>query len=500
MKNFFKTVAIVTVFSACEKFLGFMYRIFLSRTIGAEGIGLYQVALSLFALLFTFSCSGTPITVSRLMTKYRAQGEPKRASKVVCAGLSYTLLIVVPLCAVIFLFKGYLGFLFADERCVNIFLVLLPGLVFTSVYSVLRGVFWGNKDFLPYSVIELLEEICMIIVGILLISGAKDVYSGALGAGIAVLVSYVFSFLLATATFFFRKNKIVNPKGEFKPLISSATPVTAMRTANSLITSLVSIILPMRLIEYGYSSSQAMSAYGAAIGQTFPILSIPTMLIGSFILVLTPALSENYYKGRHKELKVDLEKSLKFTIFISSLFVPLFLVFGNEAGIIIFDNHESGKYLSISSVLTVFMGISSITTSILNSMGMEQKTLKYFIISALLMLASVIILPKFIGIYSLLAGFAFVYGITSFCNLVLIKKTCVYKPIYLRFLCLSFAFIIPTSVFAFMLKKLLLPFLGSVFTLFAVGVISVLFNCFLYFGFGLISVDYVKGKLHKKRL
>lgn len=500
MKNFFKTVAIVTVFSACEKFLGFMYRIFLSRTIGAEGIGLYQVALSLFALLFTFSCSGTPITVSRLMTKYRAQGEPKRASKVVCAGLSYTLLIVVPLCAVIFLFKGYLGFLFADERCVNIFLVLLPGLVFTSVYSVLRGVFWGNKDFLPYSVIELLEEICMIIVGILLISGAKDVYGGALGAGIAVLVSYVFSFLLATATFFFRKNKIVNPKGEFKPLISSATPVTAMRTANSLITSLVSIILPMRLMEYGYSSSQAMSAYGAAIGQTFPILSIPTMLIGSFILVLTPALSENYYKGRHKELKVDLEKSLKFTIFISSLFVPLFLVFGNEAGIIIFDNHESGKYLSFSSVLTVFMGISSITTSILNSMGMEQKTLKYFIISALLMLVSVIILPKFIGIYSLLAGFAFVYGITSFCNLVLIKKTCVYKPIYLRFLCLSFSFIIPTSAFAFMLKKLLLPFLGSVFTLFAVGAVSVLFNCFLYFGFGLISVDYVKGKLRKKRL
>ena len=133
MRNFFMTVAIVTVFSACEKFLGFAYRIFLSRTIGAEGIGLYQVALSLFALLFTFACSGTPITVSRLITKYRAQGKVDRVNKVITAGLSYTLLIVVPLCLIFFLLGDNLGFLFADDRALPIFLILLPGLIFTSI-------------------------------------------------------------------------------------------------------------------------------------------------------------------------------------------------------------------------------------------------------------------------------------------------------------------------------------------------------------------------------
>ena len=81
LRTFFKTVAIVTVFSLSEKFLGFLYRIFLSRTIGAEGIGLYQVALSVFALLLTISCSGTPITVSRLMTKYKAQNQENRVDR-----------------------------------------------------------------------------------------------------------------------------------------------------------------------------------------------------------------------------------------------------------------------------------------------------------------------------------------------------------------------------------------------------------------------------------
>ena len=134
MRKFFKTVAIVTVFSICEKFLGFLYRIYLSRTIGAEGVGLYQVALSVFALLLTICASGTPITVSRLMTKYRAEGKTLKAEKVISAGLSFTLLLVLPVCAVFFLFTDYFSLnpsMFALHIAWNI-LCLSPLLSFSS--------------------------------------------------------------------------------------------------------------------------------------------------------------------------------------------------------------------------------------------------------------------------------------------------------------------------------------------------------------------------------
>ena len=254
MRKFFKTVAIVTIFSISEKFLGFLYRIFLSRQIGAEGIGLYQISLSVFALLLTISSSGTPITVSRLMTKYRAENNKEKISEIVTAGLLYTIMLSLPICLFFFVFNGSLNFIFADERCINIFLIVLPGLVFTSVYSVLRGVFWGSKDFLPYSMIELLEEICMIVVGIILISNATDAYTGAYRAGVAVLISYIFSFTLASAVFIIRKNKLKNPKSQFRPLLSSAVPIATMQTANSLTMSLVSIILPLRLVASGLTN------------------------------------------------------------------------------------------------------------------------------------------------------------------------------------------------------------------------------------------------------
>ena len=59
-ENIYRTAAYVTVFSVAEKFFGFLYRIILSRTLGSEGMGLYQLALSVFAVLVTATSSGIP--------------------------------------------------------------------------------------------------------------------------------------------------------------------------------------------------------------------------------------------------------------------------------------------------------------------------------------------------------------------------------------------------------------------------------------------------------
>ena len=495
MKGFFRTVAVVTVFSISEKLLGFLYRIFMSRTIGAEGIGMYQVALSVFGLLFTVCASGTPITVSRLMTKYKAENKPLKVERVISAGLFSTLIFAVPIVLMFFIFNNSLSFLFADERCKNIFLVILPGLIVTSVYSVLRGVFWGNKDFLPYSVIELLEELCMIIFGIFLISFSNSVYQGAYRAGVAVLISYIFSFTLATIVFFIRKNKLRNPFPELKGLLSSSMPITAMRSANSLAVSLVSIILPMRLIASGMPEQLAITSFGAAVGQAIPLLFIPTTLIGSFTLVLVPEISENFYKKNNLALKNDIEKSLKISIFVSCGFIPVFTVLGNEIGLIVFDSVECGKYLTISSFLMLFMSLSNISTSILNSIGLEKQTLIFYIISGVFMLLSIWFLPQFIGVYALLVGFTFVYGLSTILNLILLNKKCPIKPKYFNFLISSAAITLPIILFGFLLKNLLLTVLGEFFTLIIVGVLLCFLSVTLYITFNLISFASFRKRL-----
>ncbi len=494
MRKFFKAVAVVTLFSVCEKFLGFLYRIYLSRSIGAEGVGTYQVALSVFGFLFTLIASGTPITLSRLMTKYRAENREEKVAKAITAAITYTLLIAVPVCLICYILGDNLSFLFADKRSLKVFFVLLPGLIFTSVYSVLRGVFWGNKDFLPYSIIELLEEICMIVVGIIVITFMHDKTNGALGAGIAVITSYALSFTLATVVFFLRKNRLANPKSEFKPIICASAPITAMRTVNSLAISLVSVVLPHRLIAAGFTEAQTMSLFGSAAGQAIPLLFIPTTLIGSFTLVLIPEISENYYRNKAHYLKNDVEKAIKFTSVLTCFFIPVFFVCGKQIGIIIFDSADCGEYLTASAFLMLFMGLSNITTSILNSMGCEVQTLLFCVAGGVLMLASIWFLPAYVGIYALLIGFSFVYVITTVLNLFLLRKKCPVKPKVVKYLLSAAAITLPTVLLGAMAEKLLTDYLGIFFTFFVCSCIMCTFYGMLAFGFNLIGFEIVKGK------
>ena len=276
-QNIYRSAALVTVFSTIEKALSFFYRIVLSRIIGAEGLGIYQICLSVFAVFLTMASSGIPVTVSRLMAKSGAEGDVKGKNSAVTAGILGTLIFTVPIAIILFFGRNLLDFLFSDDRCKDIFLLLLPGLILTSVYAVIRGSFWGNKQFLPYSVIELLEDAVMVILGCILVYGIADPVLGAQRATLAVLISYVFSFIVSLGWYFFRGGRLANPKSQLKPLFSSSLPITAMRTSTSVLNSAVAVLLPVLLMSaYNLTNSEAISLYGVAIGMSVPILFIPS--------------------------------------------------------------------------------------------------------------------------------------------------------------------------------------------------------------------------------
>ena len=427
IKKFAKTVIIVTVLSCFERTLGFVYRVFLSRSIGSEGLGLYQIALSVIGLLITISASGIPITVSRLMIKERTANHLGGDNKAVSAGIIAALAVSIPLCLFFFLFKGSLDFIFADERCSVLFLIILPGVVLTSVYAVIRGFFWGNKSFYIYSAIELAEEIMMIVCGIFLISRGQTVFQKAVYASVAVLLSYVFSFIISSASFVAKGGRIINPKEEMRPLISSSMPITFMRTANSLTSSLIAIILPAVLITTGIDKQQAISEFGIISGMALPLLFIPSTLIGSFSLVLSPELSESFYKKNTEKIRSGVEKSLLYSLLISILIVPAFTGTGEYVGEFVYNNHLAGIYVRNSAFIMIPMSITIISTSLLNSMGFERKTLKYFLIGAAMLLACILILPRFIGSYALIVGYLINYCVTAVMNVLLLKKVCCNK-------------------------------------------------------------------------
>ncbi len=420
--NLYKTAAIVTLFSFFEHALGFLYRIILSRTLGPEGLGIYQTALSVFAVFLTVSSSGLPITLSRTIAKHRAHGDEHGVQSATAAAILLTLAVSVPVTLLLFLLRTPFSAIFSDPRCADLFYILLFGLSFTSVYAIIRGSFWGNKRFFAYSLIELIEEIVMIGVGVVLLTffstGVADVNK----AAVAVLISYLCSFTIAALYFWAKGGRLRPPKGQFLPLLRASAPVTAMRTCSSLVGSLVSVLFPMRMMAAGSSSTQAISAYGVVGGMVMPILTIPSSLISSIALVLVPELSECFYRGEREKLTALTKKALDMTLLIAGVLVPFLIACGEGIGILLYSNAESGRLIGQFAFILLPMSVTMIATSMLNSLGCERETLLFFLIGSACMLLAVWVLPPYLGSAALLVGMAADYTLTAVCSLLLLMK------------------------------------------------------------------------------
>ena len=481
-------MALVTIFSCVERALGFIYRIYLSRTLGAEGVGVYQITLSVVGLLMTITASGIPITVSRIMIKHESHKEENLIYKTVSAGILLSLIISLPLVFIILFCPKISTFIFSDPRCYKVLKIILPGVIITSVYAVIRGFFWGKKKFFTYSLIELLEEIVMLVVGIVLVNTMVNIEDGVEKAGYAVLISYIFSFVTATILFFINGGRLSSPLPELKPLIVSASPITFMRTATSLINTLIAIILPARLILHGLSPSLAMAKYGELSGMSIPLIYIPSTLIGSIALVLVPELSNNFYSNNMITMRRNIEEAVKCSVFISCMIIPVFLSMGKEIGIMMYNNKNAGIYVQNSCLIMFPMSITMISTSMLNSLNLERKTLLYYIIGASFLLFSIYFLPKYVGIYSLIIGLMLSYLTTAICNLLLLKKTCKSPPRYKVFILTSVLFLIPSTLLGYLLKNMLLNFLPIYLTIILASIITVLFNYTFYRVFDLFDI------------
>ncbi len=497
--NIYKSAAQVTVFSTIEKTLSFVYRIILSRAIGAEGVGIYQICLSVFAVFLTTASSGIPVTVSRMIAKQSATGSAEEKHAVVSAGVLCTLAFTVPAAVIIFFGRNLLSFLFPDSSSLDIFVLLLPGLILTSVYAVMRGTFWGNKQFLPYSIIELAEDGVMVVLGSILIFFASTPTEGAYFATIAVLVSYIFSFLVSVGWYLHKGGKFVNPKKYVRPLLGSAMPITAMRTSTSLLNSVVATFLPALLISAcNLSNSEALAVYGAVSGMSLPVLFIPCSLIGSISVVVAPEMSENFYSGRREKLRSDIEKTLRSSVFIAAALIPVLFTLGGDIGVLLYDNAFSGTIITRFSFMLLPLCLSMITTTVLNSMNCEVKTLIYFFIGALAMLACIFALTPVMGINSYMTGLTASYVITSALNIRLLKKMCPGAR-WLKYALLSAAASAAACLFGKFFSALTSSVMPPAANIFVCGIAVLAFTAAAFFALGLMPAETMKRLLSRLR-
>ena len=144
--NVYRTVFSITLFSAIDQIGGFVYTIILSRAIGAQGLGWYQVALNLVNLVVAISASGLPFVLGRRVAEFDAVGDKKSQHSALTAGLVIATVLSVFVCIVFLTNKNMLAKLASSSHVATMCLFLLPASLSNAVYACFRGALWGKKE------------------------------------------------------------------------------------------------------------------------------------------------------------------------------------------------------------------------------------------------------------------------------------------------------------------------------------------------------------------
>lgn len=423
MRTFTKSVLVITAFAVLTRLIGFVFRIFLSRLLGAEMLGVYQMAMSIFMILLTIISSGLPLVISREAAKHKPHSPQLRS--LTMAGLFIGITTSLLLCSTVLLCQKLFGLIFTDQRCLGILFALLPALVASSIYSVLRAIWWGEKKFFLLGITELIEQIARIAIFVPLLGVAfyfADMAHLAAWSftGACIISALVVIIIFLRCNHWERHSK--QPQNFIKPLIKASTPITGVRLFSSLTIPVITILLPLRLVAAGWENATAIAHLGIISGMTLPLLTVPSTVISSLATALVPELSNMINTQQWNAVRRQIRTVLSFTIFISFCFIPIYIALGVPIGTFLYNDTSSGIYLARSAWVMLPMSLSQITNTMLNSMNKENLTIRNYAIGTVILLIIIWFMPGVIGADAVLLGMGLSMTVSTILNLFAIRK------------------------------------------------------------------------------
>ena len=366
-RAFMSGVLTLTVSTVIVKIIGLAYKIPLLSVLGTDGMGYFNTAYEIFALLCGVSTSGMPIAVSMLVSSAYESGNSARARGIFKTSSALLLTKGVLFSASLALLARPIARSVGNSEAYLALLAISPALLFTCISGAIRGYFQGRRMMLPTAVSQLTEALGKLIIGVTFaIFAIRMGFGVASAAAFAVLGVSVGS--LMSAVYLVIKKRIdrealPTPKERsqktgkyFFELLRISLPITACSALTGSTRIIDMALIMRRLQDIGVTSAASNRIYGAYTTLALPIFGLVPAFVPPITESLIPRLSAAVETNNKLEERYAVSGAARLTVFLAmpaSMGLALYsrdiiaLLFGREA-----------EALEIASPLLSMLGAS----------------------------------------------------------------------------------------------------------------------------------------------
>lgn len=380
------------------KVIGLAYKLYLTNKqgFGDSGNAIYSAGFQIYALLLTFSSTGVPNAIAKLVSERVAVGDNRGAHRIF--KISFFTFALFGLLGTVILFsnaKMIANKMLEIPEAEYSLIALSPSIFFVSITSVIRGYFNGRQSLSATAKSQTIEQIFKTICTIGLVEivskvSLKNTMLMAASANLATTIATLLSFIYIYMFYKAQKGIIAQEiqesvnyiptrvRNTLKKILKESIPISLSALISSFNKN-IDLLTVVKILKRFMSEEQAKIQYGILSGKIDTLCVLPLSLNVPFVTAMVPSIAKSIAKNDKEKVQEKIKKFLIITLIISIPAVSGLIIFAEPILKILFPNASQGAtLLRINSISIFFSLFAQTINGILQGIGKNNVPLISF--------------------------------------------------------------------------------------------------------------------------
>lgn len=375
---------------------GMSFQVYLSGRIGAAGVGLLQLLLSVKMLSFTIGSAGA--RTGALYLSAEALGRQSSLRPALRGCVCHCLCFSLPTAAGLWLLapriaEGWIGDA-AGEPALRVFALSLPAV---CLGGVMTGLYTAAGRLRTLVAVEFLEQGIAMAAAFFLLSrwaGAdpgRCCLSVALGSSLAAAASLGALYLL-------RRDRFSRGRKDSPPwrrVVRIALPVGLADDLRAGLNTLENLLIPRRLALYG-GTVNAMADYGVLHGMVFPLLMFPAAILASLADLLVAEFSRCANHPGRVRVRYLARRGLRAAWLFGLASGGMLFAAARPLGELLYHSAAAGACLRLYAPLVPILYLDIVVDAMCKGLGQQSANARYNLLTNILDVVLLwLLLPRF---------------------------------------------------------------------------------------------------------
>ncbi len=413
VKQLLINLFLMTGASLTMRGVSLLFNVWLTGRLGAEGVGLFSLIMSVYGFAVTFSTSAVSLASSRMTAEALGHGSKREVRGAMIRCIAYALAFGGAGMVLLYTLSPVIAEkAIGDLRTLPSLKILALTLPPLAVSSALGGYFTAVRRVYKNVAAQFLEQGSKITFTALLLGSifASDLTAACAAVSLGALLSEVISLILSVILYLYDIYRHNRPaandrmlRGLTKKLLAITLPVSVGAYVRSGLVTVEHLLIPVGLRKFGAGGADALASYGIVHGMAIPVVLFPQAFLLAFAGLLVPEVSESRAAGGDKRIRYMVGRVFQISLIFSVGVAGIMVACAGELGELIYHSREAGQFIRMLSPLIPVMYLDSAVDAMLKGMDQQVYSMGVNIIDAAMSVALVYTLLPIWGVWGYVA-------------------------------------------------------------------------------------------------